>query len=317
MIEPVLNELSLEPAPLPTIVRVNSLLDVIKKLDTLGFPRLIRQTREALLRDIEDGLSFRAWLFQKASRDLRQFLAGRLEKAPYVEQLHRNQEDARRSLLQAFCGDDEAIGAGVAHLHDAPTIALRGKPRWEADPLAVRLTRIDEETGTLVEMPVEIIHLCRPEQIDGREKSLRDRILLTVSGGADLWKRRLELFQRLDFCDGVERQLLALTGKEFYFQLVVLALSRLDAALAGWNSGPLQPGMDSSGESQSTLDHGTYGPMRNFICIDGQERRFSRHLKLFPNNWRIYYWETRVEKAGGRAHIGYVGAHLPTVNYPT
>ena len=108
MIEPVLNELSLEPAPVPTIERVTSLLNVIKKLDGLGFPRLIRQTREALLRDIEDGLSFRAWLFQRAPRDLRQFLAGRLEKSPYVEKLHQNQEEARRSLLQAFCGDDEA-----------------------------------------------------------------------------------------------------------------------------------------------------------------------------------------------------------------
>jgi len=97
----------------------------------------------------------------------------------------------------------------------------------------------------------------------------------------------------------------------------VLALSRLDAALAGWSTGPLHPGMDSSGESPSTLNHGTYGPMRDFICADSQQRRFSHHLKLFSNNWRIYYWEARVENAGGRAQIGYVGTHLPTVNYPT
>jgi hypothetical protein len=57
--------------------------------------------------------------------------------------------------------------------------------------------------------------------------------------------------------------------------------------------------------------------MRDFICLDGQQRQFSHHLKLFSNNWRIYYSEVRVENAGGRAHVGYVGVHLPTVKYPT
>lgn len=316
MIEPVLNELSVEPAQTPTLERVMSLLGVIKKLDALGFPRFIRQTRDALHRDVEEGLSLSTWLLRKATPDLRRFLGGRLEKAPYVEELHEQQEGARRSLLQATCEGEAALGAGVAHLHDTPAVALRGVPRWEVDPLIVHLSRLDGGEA-LVETTVEVIHLCRPEQVQAREKSLRERILLTVTGGDDLWKRRADLFQRLDFCDGVERQLRALSGKEFYFQHVVLSLSRLDAALAGWNAGPLQPGMDSSGESTSTLNHGTYGPMRDFRCPDDHTRRFSHHLKLFSNNWRIYYLEARDEKAGARAFIGYVGAHLPTVNYPT
>ena len=45
--------------------------------------------------------------------------------------------------------------------------------------------------------------------------------------------------------------------------------------------------------------------------------RCLRAIDEFPNNWRIYYSEARVENEGGRAHIGYIGAHLPTVSYPT
>jgi len=133
VIEPVLNELSLEPAPMSTLERVASLLGVLKKLDALGFPRLIRQTRDALLREIEDGLSFRAWLFQKAPPDLRRFLAGRLEKAPYVEQLHQDQEEARRSQLQAFCGEHEAIGAGIVYFYD--TLPLRCAEILDGTPI--------------------------------------------------------------------------------------------------------------------------------------------------------------------------------------
>ena len=57
--------------------------------------------------------------------------------------------------------------------------------------------------------------------------------------------------------------------------------------------------------------------MRDFLCPDHQRRRFSNHLKLFSSNWRIYYLETRSGEVGGRAFIGYIGVHMPTVKYPT
>lgn len=314
--EPTLNERSLEPAGAGTTERVTALIAVLRGLDALGFPRVLRQVRDAVDCEIEAGTTLRTWLFQRAPRETRQFLAARLSKAPFVEDLHRQREDASGVQLQAYHDGLPAVGAGVAHLYDAPAVALGGVPRWEVDPLAILLTRLDEDEQ-FVEMSVDVIHLCRPEQIAPRAKLLRERVLRAVSGGDDLWQRRAELFSRLDFCAAVERQMRGLSGKEFYFQQVVLALSRLDAALGAWTAGPLHPGMDYSGESNSTLEHGTYGPLRDFLCVDNEKRRFSHHLKLFSNNWRIYYWEARSEVGGGRAHVGYLGTHLPTVKYPT
>jgi hypothetical protein len=315
--EPALNERSIEPSEMPTMERVTALLAVLRRLDALGFPRVLRQVRGALELEVEAGTTLRTWILRKAPHDTRQLLGRRLEKAPFVEELHGRQEDARGLLLQVTYDGELAIGAGIAYFCDAPAVALRGTPRWEVDPLIVLLTTMDEERDQLVEGPVEVVHLCRSEQVDARQQLLRERVLHALSGGDELWRRRLELYPRLDFCEKLERQLRDLSGKELHFQHVVLALSRLDAALAGWTVGSLYPGMDSSGESTQTLEHGTYGPMREFICPDGRKRQFSNHLKLRSSNWRIYYWEFRDEAKNGRALIGYVGTHLPTVKYST
>lgn len=318
MMEPVLNELSLEPAERPTLERMTALAKVVQKLAALGLPRILRHGRDVLHRDVEANMSFRTWLFQEAPRDLKGLLGSYLLKAPFVEELHQQQESTSRALLQASHLGVPAAGAGAAHLLNAPAVALGGVPRWEIDPLEILLGRMSEDDdGTLEEMVVEVIHLCLPEQVDARAALLRERILRAVSGGNDLWRRKNELFPRLDFCDSVERQICGLSGNEFYFQRVVEALARLDASLAVWTSGPLHPGMEHSPESQATLTHGSYGPMRDFVCPDRQTRRFKNHLKLFSNNWRIYYWETRLAEDGGRAFVGYVGVHLPTVKHRT
>jgi hypothetical protein len=313
--EPVLNERSLEPAPVPTLDRAQSLVAVLGRLDKLGFPRVLRHARDAIDLNVEEARTLKEWLFREAPREMRQFLGGRLSKAPFVEELHAHREDETGLLLEALYGGERALGAGIAYLRDAPAVALRGVPRWEVDPLVLTLTRMNADA--VEELRVEVIHLCRPEQIDAREKALRERVLSAVDGGDDLLSRRLSLYPRLTFCDGAQRQLRGLSGREIFFQHVVLALSRLDAALGTWAASALEPGMDSSHESKQTLAHSSYGPMRDFSCPDGRTRRFSNHLKLFSCNWRIYYFETRSDEAGGHALVGYVGTHLPTVKYRT
>lgn len=316
MNEPVLNELSLEPAPTPTEERLRALQAALFRLDSLGYPKVLRQVRDAIEREVEPGVSLRIFLFKKASKDLKLALLGRLSRPPYVEELHEQQETARSVLLEASLDGLPATGLGVAHLHDVPALALGGTPRWEVDPIRVMLSRTDGD-GSVEDRQVDVIHLHRLEQVNRRAEVLRDRILRAVSGGDALWERREVLFPRLEFCEAVERQVRALTGNEFFFMHVVRAFACLDEALLRWEPGPLHPAMDHSPESPTTLNHGTYGPMRNFLCPDGVERQFKNHLKLFSNNWRIYYLESRSGDTEGRAFVGYVGAHLPTVKFPT
>ncbi len=317
MIEPVLNELSLVPSPVPIHERIQSLIGVLRKLDALGFPRIVRQTRDALEREIIEGIPLRKWILQKAPREIRQFLGLRLQRAPFVEDLHQQQEDTTKTLIHAMCDEQPAHGACIAYLLDAPAVSLRGVSRWEIDPLLLTLQKLDEETASWIEIPVEVVHVWTPQQVERREALLRERLFRTVANGSELWNRRNELFPRLEFCGVVERQLVELSGNEYFFQHVVTALGRLDTALRSWTSGPLHPGMAGSAESRQTLDHSDYGPMRRFACPDGEERTFTNHLKLYSCNWRIHYFEFRAPSSDGRAFVGYVGVHLPTVQYRT
>jgi hypothetical protein len=67
--------------------------------------------------------------------------------------------------------------------------------------------------------------------------------------------------------------------------------------------------LDESGESEPTLNQ--YRQERTFTCPDDEERLFERHIKLRFCNWRIHFFPLKP----GKVIIGYVGRHLPTVNY--
>ena len=69
---------------------------------------------------------------------------------------------------------------------------------------------------------------------------------------------------------------------------------------------------EESGESEPTLNK--YGGERTFLCPDGEERLFERHVKLKECNWRIHFFP---EVKTTKVIIGYVGSHLPTDKYPT
>ena len=73
--------------------------------------------------------------------------------------------------------------------------------------------------------------------------------------------------------------------------------------------------IEVSGESEPTLNK--YRKERTFLCPDGKERLFEQHAKIRQHNWRIYFF-SEVSGIGMRkVIIGYVGTHLPSVNYPT
>ena len=100
-------------------------------------------------------------------------------------------------------------------------------------------------------------------------------------------------------------------------QPVFKALSELQKCCENWKTGYFNlqgyP-VEESGESKPTLNK--YSKERTFLCPDGQERLFERHIKLKFCNWRIHFFPLQPE-AEIKLIIGYIGHHLSTVNYPT
>lgn len=321
--DPVLHELSVAPVSAAAEERLAALASTLRSLDDLGLARVLRRTRDALDRYVEGEVTLREALLKHPHREQRTFLLGRLSKAPFVEEMHRNREAATKSMIEGAAGEARCRGAVFAYLTNAPAVSLFGHEAWEADAIPLSLVRMREEAdeagapdGTLEKDDVEVLQVATPGHVARCAKTLRERVLRAVSAGRELWERRGELFPRLDLGPDVEAQLGELTDVVEGFHLVVEALARLDAALRSWGDGPLEPGMKFSPESPSTLNHSTYGPLRDFRCADGQTMRFSLHLKLFAGNRRIYYAAYRSDGVG-RAHVGYVGPHLSTTKYPT
>ncbi|HWS85247.1 MAG TPA: hypothetical protein VN207_13415 [Ktedonobacteraceae bacterium] len=91
-------------------------------------------------------------------------------------------------------------------------------------------------------------------------------------------------------------------------------LQELDSFCVDWLDGPFDPQKIAgkiTNESQATLH--THGKERTFLCPDGEKRLFSWHMRLTPGAWRIYFHPTTYEQ---ELIIGYIGRHLPTVDYP-
>ena len=321
--DPVLHELSVAPVGAATGERLAQLAATLRSLDELGLTRVLRHTRDALDRRVEGEITLREALQRHPQREQRTFLHLRLSKAPFVEELHDAREAATKSMIEGEVGAVRCRGAVFAYLSNAPVVSLAGSAEWERDALRLSLARLREVTdvddtqhGELEQDDVEVLQVSSPAHVERSAKPLRERVLRAVSAGRELWERRSHLFPHLDLGPDVEAQLGVLNDTMEGFRHVVEALARIDAALRSWVDGPLEPGMKFSPESASTLNHSTYGPLRDFRCADGCTIRFSLHLKLFAGNRRIYYSAYRAGDVG-RAHVGYVGPHLPTTKYPT
>lgn len=314
--DPIFNELSLVPAPAVSVdERLTELARILKTLVGLGAERVLRSHKEALDQPLDGATTLRVWVNAGgALREERRYLRSLLGKAPFVEDLQAHREQEKHSLYELRHGNDRAHGAGVAYLFGGPSVSLRGDARFEVDPLTLSLLTLDEHGNAVSEL-VEVVNLATLLHVEARRELLRERVLREVRSGAELWRRRADLFRSLDFCERTRRQVEALVGTEAHFYEVCRHLAAIDDALSVWTEGELDPPRTQwSNESRVTMSHDVYGPQRDVLCPDGETRRFKAHTKIRINNKRIYFWpvaETR------RAYIGYVGDHLQTVSYTT
>jgi hypothetical protein len=315
--DPILNELSIaSPTNAPIDERLSGLSRVLARLAELGFARVLRTTQEALTIPLGNGLTLPGWAMQRSAdrngREARQLLMARLGRAPFVEQLLAEAEEARGRQFEARFGGQVARGLGAALLLDSVAISVPGAWAFEIDPLRVELDALDE-AGVLTMTTQPVLHVYGPPHVEAQRELLRVRVLRRVESGSELWRRRTELLASLEFCARVERDLAALTGKEPWFFEICRHLAVLSDSISVWTDGAFNPtDVTWTHESKPTLDHPVYGAQREFDAPGGQRRQFSSHTKLNAVGWRIYF----LPDAGTRrALIGYIGPHLDTVKF--
>ncbi|MCU0546220.1 MAG: hypothetical protein MUE44_29315 [Oscillatoriaceae cyanobacterium Prado104] len=223
------------------------------------------------------------------------------------------EDPARELSLQG----SQAAGFKVAHYLEALAISLNSESLWNSSRIKLELIQIDGDEN-LIEESVEVIHASQKNHVLEHANWIKNRLQSERITGMELWNNRDELFPSLQFCDAGNKQLRKLRSGEERLQLVLEILYQLENCAKNWETGYFSlegVSIEVSGESEPTLNK--YGKERTFLCPDGKERLFERHVKLRECNWRIYFF-AEVSKEGKRkVIIGYIGSHLPTVQYPT
>jgi hypothetical protein len=314
-VEPILNELSVEPvANTPADARMLALVGALRALRVLGATRVLRSTQDALEREVATGISMRAWLFLGTRyREEKQFLRSALNKAPFVEALLARAEVEQGYPIEVQFHDQRAVGLAAALMLQSTSLSLVGRPDFTQARIPVKVSSIDD-AGDLRTADEHVPNVWDEGSVEQAREVLTARVLGAVRDGAVAWTRRADLFGHLDWSREAQTHLCALDRSEVAFAEVIHSLVLLSRAAAAWTGGPFEPPVRFSVESESTLNK--FGRMRECTSPAGVVTRLSLHLKLH-SGWRIYYafQETEIAHGNGirtgRAMVGYIGPHLP------
>jgi len=214
----------------------------------------------------------------------------------------------------------QAEGFKVAYYLETLAISLNSESLWNSSRIKLELIQIDENSDDLIEESVEVFHASQKNHVLEHANWIKDRLQSERLSGMAIWNRRDELFPSLQFCNAGNKRLQKLRAGDERLQPVLEILYELENCAKNWETGSFNlegTSLDVSGESQQTLNNKGYRKKRTFLCPDGKERLFERHAKEREHNWRIHFF-AEVSKEGKRkVIIGYIGLHLPTVNYST
>ncbi len=254
------------------------------------------------------------WLNDPAvSREYRTYLRSRLTQAPTLRSEDALQSEDDLDIWEFRFNGQSAIGLGAAYRLDGIAVSFLSDSIWDASRLAVEVSRLGAEEE-VVEASETIRHAATPRHIHDHADWIADS-RRTVRDFHDMWDRRTILFPSLDFCDSVKSQLEGISPGNPHWHAILKRLWALEDYFSGWAAGPFSPDKiagRTTQESRATLDR--FSLCRTFLCPDGAPRVFSWHCRFTPNSGRIYFFPVEVTRRG---IIGYIGPHLPTVNYPT
>ncbi|MTJ12278.1 hypothetical protein FJR11_06655 [Anabaena sp. UHCC 0187] len=219
--------------------------------------------------------------------------------------------------IQVIYQGQNTIGIYYAYVYNSLAISLLSDPQWEASSLEVQVTRINEDEEDPLIISNDIVkHVSCITHGGEHTDWLEERFKINIENGNEIWNRREELFFNLEFCDCVEKDLKDIRSGQNELAGVCKTLNELQKCCQNWTSESFSVegySLDESGESKSTRNNNKYRKERTFMCPDGEERFFERHIKLRSCNWRIHFFPLQP----GKVIIGYIGRHLPTVNYRT
>jgi hypothetical protein len=327
--EPALDEASIIPCPTSSPAqRIRALAETLVALDRLGAPRQLRSIRGAADLEFHDSKGLKHWCFDRQTpKEAGRIVALRLDKVPFI--------DGSKGLFAAAEGDRAvqptiagvtSIAGGYVAMTDGFLVQLPGSTWPREKPVLVRLKVMTEDEEWTDDVQVDSADSAG--EVRALAPVIERKLKAAISNGRVLLDRLPELYPHLVIGDDAHNQIARLTGSETFFPQLLRHLQSLDQAAGKWNPGThyAPDGVTSSPESEATLTHGNFGPLRDFPSPAGfSNDRWSFHTKLTGGNGaRLYYKVKECVKDGPagsppvrflRVAVGYIGPHLPTVRF--
>ena len=319
--EPALDETSLVPCPdWSPAIRIAALSTVLKEFDHVGLPRVLRSVCDAADRDIGQGRGLRSWCFERgANRDAGLLVASRLARQPFIDGPEGLMARAEgQQILETQVNGNLVHGLGLAALEGRPVATLASGATPTGRQVTVQVLDASTDPMALTDVPVYVY--ARGTEVAADAPLIQGLMDGAISNGQVLLDRLADAFPHLRAGPRAAESFAALSGSEPVFRQLIRHLRALNAAADAWApGGAYRPeGITYSQESDQTLSHGKFGPIRDFPAPTGfRHERWSLHTKLTGGaGARLYFRAVRTDNSKA-VLIGYFGAHLPCVLHPT
>lgn len=223
-------------------------------------------------------------------------------------------------LHNSFYEIDAVINIFIEQNQFTHTVLPQILNRFQTDTLSIKpLTETNELDARFPNQNSAFFGVFSPDKynnirhitnIDGY--SLFINQIIEKSYSPLYWTLRETFFPHLSFCPSTEHGLASTPC----YKDVIAYLIRLEAYFCqegtisfDWVKMREITGMDISPESSQTMGNAFCRSKRVFSLPDGSTEIFSLHLK--PKDARIY-----ILHKGENIYIGYIGKHLPTIEFP-
>lgn len=309
-LEMVFNELSIETptADIQTARQLMShLIGTLTQATKSGVQRVLRTHNDINSIELAPNYPISRWRNDnEVSREERSFFRTLTSKAPFwidVAEEIKNDFDLSEVKYQG----KPSLGLTFAIVSEALAISLLTENRWDCSRLQVEIVQVDE-TETLIDQQIEIIHASRSHHLLEHAKWIQSRIQIIANNGLELWSFRHKLFPNLEFCESVADSLQGLDCGNPMLRQVWKRLMELENYCKIWTMGSFDFKIlpsKATPESESTLKQ--FKQKLTFQCPDGQNRLFSWHVRMTPGAWRLYF---DPELRPGKMVIGYIGKKI-------
>jgi hypothetical protein len=318
--EPVLDELSLVPCHewAPSI-RIAALSTVLKEFDRIGMLRALRSVSDAADRDIAQGRGLRSWCFERGTnRDSGLLVASRLSRQPFIDGpggLMARAEGQR--VLETQLNGSLVLGLGLGALEGRPvaTLASGASPTGRQAQVQV----LDASADPISAITVPVFVYAGGDEVAANAPEIQRLVDASISSGQVLLDRLGDVFPYLRVGPKASESISPMSGAEPVFRQLIRHLRALNGAAEAWAPGAsYRPeGITYSQESDQTLKHRRFGPIRDFPAPAGFElERWSLHTKLTGGAGARLYFRAVMTADSKAVLIGYFGAHLPCVLHP-